>query len=269
LFDGLGAFGIPLEGLHTETGPGVYEGAIVKSDALEAADRGVLFKSAVKEIAYRHGILPSFMAKWNAKLPGCSGHLHQSLWDKTKKTNCFYAESDPHKMSATFRSYLAGQLTLLPELLVFFAPNVNSYKRLVDGLWAPTSATWGIDNRTTALRVIPGSGSSTRLETRISGSDINPYLAISAALASGLYGIENKLKLDSKAVVGNAYLSKNAPKFASDLGEAIQALAKSSIAVDLFGASFVEHYLNTRRWEWRQYQDAVTSWDLERYFELA
>jgi len=267
LFDELAAFNVPLEGLHTETGPGVFEAAIAKADALEAADRGVLFKTAVKEIAYRYGIMPSFMAKWDTTLPGCSGHIHQSLWDKDGN-NLFYDENKNHKMSSLFESYLAGQITCLPQFLAFFAPTVNSYKRLVEGHWAPTRATWGVDNRTVALRVIPGSASSTRLETRASGADINPYIAIAAALASGLYGIEHKLQLTSDAVAGNGYEDTSAERFPASLNEATENLATSSAARDYFGDAFVDHFTNTRRFEWKQFQNAVTSWELERYFEI-
>lgn len=266
LFEGLEQFGIPLEGLHTETGPGVYEAAILYSDALEAADRAVLFKTSVKEIAYRYQLMASFMAKWNSKLPGCSGHVHQSLWSNGK--NAFYSEKDPLKMSDTFKSFLAGQIYCLPEILPFFAPNVNSYKRLVDGYWAPTKSVWGVDNRTTAFRVIPGSSKSTRLETRVAGSDANSYLVIAACIASGLYGIENKLKLDSKPIKGSAYLDQSIKRLPRNLQEATEVLANSKLARDLFGEAFIDHFVRTRAWEWQRFQDAVTSWEVERYFEI-
>lgn len=268
LMDLLNAFGVPIEGLHTETGPGVYEAAIAVAPALEAADRAVLFKSSAKEIAYRHGLIASFMAKWNAKLPGCSGHLHQSLWDRAGKRNLFYGGKALHAMSDTFKHYLAGQMHCLPDIMPFFAPTVNSYKRLVEGLWAPTRLTWGIDNRTVPFRVIPGSEKSTRLETRVPGSDINPYLAIAAALASGLYGIEHKLPLKTKPTSGSAYVESGAKRLPKNLLEATEALAKSKIAVELFGKAFVEHFVATRLWEWRQFEAAVTTWELERYFEI-
>jgi glutamine synthetase len=267
IMDELGAFRVPIEGLHTETGPGVFEAAILYSDALEAADRGVLFKTSVKEIGARFGIMPSFMAKWSDKLPGSSGHIHQSLWDRSGK-NAFYDERDPNTMSATFRHYLAGQMRCMPEILPFFAPTVNSYKRLVEGAWAPTKVNWGLDNRTTALRVIPGGPKSTRLETRVSGADVNPYLAVAAALASGLYGIEKKLELPAEPVHGNGYRDESATRLPGTLHEAATRLAESSIAREIFGESFVEHFVNTRLWEWRQYQAAVSSWELERYFEI-
>ena len=266
LMDELRTFRVPIEGLHTETGPGVFEAAILYADALEAADRAVLFKAGVKEIAARFQIMPSFMAKWNAQLPGCSGHVHQSLWREDR--NAFHDEKDALKMSKTFKSYVAGQLFCLPEILPFFAPTVNSYKRLVDGFWAPTKVTWGVDNRTTALRVIPGLPKSTRLETRVPGSDVNPYLAIAAAIASGLYGVQNNLALKSEPVTGSAYLQKNAERLPRNLQEATERLSKSKIAREIFGDTFVEHFVQTREWEWRQFQDSVTNWELQRYFEI-
>lgn len=258
-------FGVPLEGLHTETGPGVYEAAITVDDALEAADRAVLFKTAAKEIGYRHGIMPTFMAKWNPSLPGCSGHMHQSLW--RDGANVFFDAADPNRMSDTFRHYLAGQLTLLPELLALMAPTINSYKRLVEGMWAPTRATWAIDNRTVALRVIPGSKKSTRLETRVSGSDINPYLSVAAALGAGLWGIEQKTALPSGPVVGNGYTAE-APRLPANLAEAADALDRSQAARSIFGDAFVDHFVATRRWECRQFHAAVTDWEMRRYFEI-
>src|SRR5207302_790387 len=132
LFEWLRKFDIPLEGLHTETGPGVYEAAIMYSEILEAADRAVLFKTAVKEIAYKQGIMACFMAKPSESLPGCGGHVHQSLWDKTGKKNLFYEERDSMKMSELMKSYIAGQLYCLPHVLPMFAPTINSYKRLVE-----------------------------------------------------------------------------------------------------------------------------------------
>ena len=172
LMDEMLAFGVPIEGLHTETGPGVYEVAITFSEALEAADRAILFKTGAKEIGKRFGVMPSFMAKWNAQLPGCSGHIHQSMTDG--KNNLFYDANSKRSMSKLFESYLAGQLEALMQFAPMFWPTVNSYKRLVDGFWAPVKPTWGLDNRTASFRVIAGSPKSTRLETRCPGADINP-----------------------------------------------------------------------------------------------
>ena len=268
LFELLRKFDIPLEGLHTETGPGVYEAAISYSDILEAADRAVLFKTAVKEIAYKHGIMATFMAKINEQLPGCGGHVHQSLWDESGKKNLFHDGKDKIKMSGLLKSYLAGQLHCLPEILPMFAPNINSYKRLVKGAWAPTTLTWGVDNRTVALRVIAGSEKSCRLETRVIGSDANPYLAMAASLASGLYGVKNKMKLTQQASVGNGYTDYSNGSLPSDLNQATQAMKQSVIAKELFGEKFVQHFTETREWEWRQHLKAVTDWELRRYFEI-
>ena len=272
VFDEMAAFRVPIEGLHSETGPGVFEAAILYDRPIEAADRAVLFKTGVKEIGHRFGIMPTFMAKWNAELPGCSGHVHQSLWDKPSdsagKTNLFHDQSRPHHMSALFESYVAGQLHCMGELLPFYAPTVNSYKRLTEGAWAPTRANYGIDNRTTALRVIPGSPTSTRLETRVNGSDTNPYLSLAAALGSGLYGIEKKLTLPRPPVTGSGYADPQAPTLPRSLDEATRRLEESSIARDLFGDEFVEHFVASRKWEWRQWNRAVTNWELARYFEI-
>ncbi|RYY33830.1 MAG: glutamine synthetase [Sphingobacteriaceae bacterium] len=268
LFDLLTQFNIPIEGLHTETGPGVYEAAIVHCETLEAADRAVLFKTAVKEIASRHGIIATFMAKWNADLPGCSGHIHQSLWDKNQKHNLFYDAKDANKMSDLHKHYLAGQLYCMPHLLPMYAPTINSYKRLVEGAWAPTTITWGFDNRTTAIRILNDNEKYTRLETRIPGSDTNPYLAIAAALASGLYGIKNKLPLTIPATEGNGYADTRNGRLHANLHDAAVAMQNSDIAKELFGDGFVEHFTNTRIWEHRQYARAVSDWELKRYFEV-
>jgi glutamine synthetase len=268
LFDGMTKFNVPLEGLHTETGPGVYEAAIAYSGILEAADRAVLFKTAAKEIAYQHGIIATFMAKFNAGLPGCSGHVHQSLWDKASSKNLFHDEMDKNKMSDAFKSYLAGQLYCLPYILPMVAPNINSYKRLVEGAWAPTTVTWAVDNRTVALRALPGGSKSSRLETRVVGSDTNPYLAMAACLASGLYGIRKNLKLRQRATKGNGYRDESNGRFPKDLNEATVAMRDSKIAKTLFGEKFVEHFTQTREWEWRQYSKVVTDWELKRYLEI-
>ena len=266
LFDLMGKFRVPLEGLHTETGPGVYEAAILYDDIIESADRAVLFKSGAKEIAYRHGIMASFMAKQTKELPGCSGHVHQSLWDGSE--NAFFDASQPHNMSELFQSYLAGQLHCLPHILPMFAPTINSYKRLVEGAWAPTTLTWAQDNRTVALRVLSAGAKSCRLETRVPGSDSNPYLALAACLAAGLYGIKNQMTLSQPETVGNGYLDKSNGVLPTNLWEATQAMKKSEVARELFGEGFVDHFTRTREWEWRQFMEQVTGWEMERYFEI-
>ncbi len=268
LFDLLTAFDIPLEGLHTETGPGVYEAAIRHDEVLRAADKAALFKTAVKEIAYRHGIIATFMAKWNAELPGCSGHIHQSLWNPEQTRNLFYDESAADRMSPLMKQYLAGQLYCLPHVLPMYAPTINSYKRLVEGAWAPTTLTWAIDNRTTALRVLNNGEAYTRLENRVPGSDSNPYLAIAASLASGLYGIKHQLSLDVPPTVGNGYVNKANGVIPANLRQATEVMKDSSLAKELFGEAFVEHFTQTRDWEWRQYARQVSEWELKRYFEI-
>ncbi|MCW5908681.1 MAG: glutamine synthetase [Chitinophagales bacterium] len=267
LFDDMKKFDVPIEGLHTETGPGVYEAAITYGKPLEGADRAVLFKSGVREIAYKHGIIATFMAKISENLPGCSGHVHQSLWDKAGKKNLFYDEKSKNNMSDLMKNYVAGQLYCLPHLLPMFAPNINSYKRLVEGAWAPTTLTWGLDNRTVALRALPGSSKSTRLETRVVGSDTNPYLAFAASIASGLYGIKNKLKLQP-ATTGNGYRDTSHGTLPRNLWDATQAMKESKVAKALFGEKFVEHFTQTREWEWRQFQRVVTDWETKRYWEI-
>jgi len=268
LFDLLMQFNVPLEGLHTETGPGVYEAAILHDHVLEAADRAVLLKTAVKEIAYEHGIMATFMAKWNEHLPGCGGHVHQSLWNKDKTENLFYDANDVNKMSELHKHYLAGQLYCLPHLLPMYAPTINSYKRLVEGAWAPTTITWAVENRTTAFRVINTSPAYTRLETRIPGADTNPYLAMAAALASGLYGVKNKLSLNIPATTGNGYQDDKNGKIPSNLFDAANIMKDSKIANELFGEGFVDHYTTTRLWECKQFAKSVTDWELKRYFEI-
>ena len=263
LFDSLRRWGVPLEGLHTETGPGVYEAAITYAEVLEAADRAVLFKTGVKEIAHRHGILPTFMAKVSEHLPGCSGHVHQSLWKEG--VNLFFDAN--RGMSPLMESYMAGQLHCLPYILPMIAPTVNSYKRLVEGAWAPTTLTWAVDNRTVALRALPGGASSTRLETRVVGSDANPYLAMAACLAAGLYGIRQGLKLPAETK-GNGYADKRHGVLPSNLWAATQAMKGSPLAAELFGEVFVDHFIRTREWEWRQFGQAVTDWELKRYLEI-
>ena len=266
MLEQLPRFGIPIEGLHTETGPGVYEAAIAFGDALEAADRATLFKTAVKEIGLRQGIMPSFMAKWNAAYPGCSGHVHQSLSDGKK--NLFHDPKGRHGMSRQFESYLAGQVACMMEFGPLLWPTINSYKRLVDGFWAPVKPTWGVDNRTASFRVIPGSAKSTRLETRCPGSDVNPYLAIAAVLAAGLEGLEKGLKLTAPAIHGANEGADEVPRAPRSLIETTRIFRESAIARDWLGDDFVDHFAATREWEWRQWQDGVTDWELRRYFEI-
>lgn len=268
LFDLLGHFDIPLEGLHTETGPGVYEASIEHDEVLAAADKAILFKNSVKEIASKHGFMASFMAKWNEQLPGCSGHIHQSLWSMDDSKNLFVDDLDQNGISQLFKHYIAGQLYCLPYILPMYAPTVNSYKRLVEGTWAPVTVTWAFDNRTAALRVLTPSKENTRLETRIPGSDSNPYLAMAAALASGLYGIQHKLPLDIEPSTGNAYQDLRNGRIPGNLYEATIAMKNSAVAKELFGEAFTSHFTATRLLEWQRFMQQVTNWEIRRYFEI-
>jgi glutamine synthetase len=266
LMDEMAAFGVPIEGLHTETGPGVYEVAILFSEALEAADRAILFKTGAKEIGSRFGVMPSFMAKWSEKYPGCSGHIHQSLSDG--KANLFHGPDSPRAMSPLFESYLAGQVAHMMEFGPMVWPTINSYKRLVDGFWAPVKPTWGIDNRTASFRVIAGSPKATRLETRCPGADINPYLAVAAVLAAGLSGVEKGLKLTTPPITGTNQGAEDIPRAPRTLIETTRIFRQSEVARDWLGDDFVDHFAATREWEWRQWLDGVTDWELKRYFEI-
>jgi glutamine synthetase len=266
LMDEMPAFRVPIEGLHTETGPGVYEAALLFSEALEAADRAILFKTGTKEIGARFGVMPSFMAKWSQQYPGCSGHIHQSLSDG--KRNLFWDPRSPRKMSRLFESYVAGQLASAMEFAPMFWPTINSYKRLVDGFWAPVKPTWGIDNRTAAFRVLVPSAKAARLETRCPGADINPYLAIAAVIAAGLDGVEKELRLTTPPITGTNQGAEEVPRAPRTLIETTRIFKQSAVARDWLGDDFVDHYAATREWEWRQWLDGVTDWELKRYFEI-
>lgn len=260
--------GMPIEGLHTETGPGVLEAALQHSEALRAADNAVLFKTFCKVLAQQNDLMATFMAKWNADVPGQSGHLHMSL-QGADGSAVFFDESQEHNMSQQMRWFIGGQQQLMPELLAMVASTCNSYTRLIPGFWAPTAASWGVDNRTCALRAIPGSAKSQRVEYRVSAADINPYLALSAAIGSGLWGIENKIE-PQPPTAGNAYAVEFAPELQlpRSLGDAAQRLRDSTAARELFGSAFVDHFAYSREWEEQEQRKAITDWQLQRYFEI-
>jgi glutamine synthetase len=265
ILDDMAAFGIPIEGLHTETGPGVYEVAIeYDEDPIRAADKAALFKTGMKQLATRLGYAVTFMAKFSHSLPGSSGHLHQSLWKDGK--NAFFDATAPDRLSETARHYLGGQIALMPEVTALVSPTINSYKRYVPGVWAPLNASWGLENRTCALRVIVGSSKSTRIEYRQSAADINPYIAMATTLAAGLWGIE-KRQAPPAPVEGDASLRTDLAPLPRTLREATDWLARSERAKEILGPDFVDHYVRTRDWECRQYDRVVTEWELGRYFE--
>jgi glutamine synthetase len=220
------------------------------------ADNHAVYKNGAKEIAHLNGCSITFMAKPDHRWIGSSCHIHSSLWRDGE--SAFAGESD------VFRSYLAGQIACSRELAIFFAPNVNSYKRYAAGSWAPTTLAWGRDNRTCGFRIV-GSGSALRAETRIPGADANPYLAFAALLAAGLYGIEQGLEL-GPAFEGNAYES-DVERFPSTLREAIEALEQGTMARAAFGDDVVEHYLNYARTEQELFDRVVTCYERERFFE--
>jgi glutamine synthetase len=259
-------FEIPIEGFHTETGPGVYEVAIKYGPALVAADRAALFKTLAKEVASRQGLAVTFMAKWNAALPGSSGHLHQSLWDSTKQKNLLADPKHEHGLSKLGQHYLGGLLQGMADLTAIYAPTINSYKRYVPGVWAPLTASWGVENRTTAIRLIRGDGpESTRFEYRQTAADMNPYLAIAASLGAGLYGVERAIEPlpESRGDASEA----GSARLPLCLKSATALLKQSELARTILGEPFVDHYVRTREWEVRQYEKAVTDWELKRYFE--
>lgn len=257
-----------LEGLHEETGPGVIEAAIAFDTALASADKAALFKTFTKVLAQRNNMMATFMAKWSREWPGQSGHIHLSL-RSAQGEPMFHDPSQPHDMSATMRHFVAGQQKLMPELLAMVSPTINSYTRLVPGFWAPTDASLGVENRTCALRIIPGAPKSQRVEYRVAAADANPYIILAAALASGLWGIDAKAEPEP-FIDGNAYERKLPERLAlpRTLWESAQRLKKSKMAREWFGDAFVEHFAATREWEEREFRKHITDWELSRYFEI-
>ncbi|MEZ8026035.1 glutamine synthetase family protein [Enterovibrio norvegicus] len=259
----------PIEGIHSETGPGVIEAALTYDNAKDAADKAALFKTYMKVLAQKNEMMATFMAKWTNDYPGQSGHIHVSLREKASGESAFYDENAELNMSDIQRHFLAGQQKLMPEFLCMIAPTINSYSRMIPGFWAPTTATWGVENRTTSLRVIPGSEKSQRIEYRLGAADANPYLALAAALASGLYGIEHKME-PTERIVGNAYEQDHPSELQlpSTLWEAAQRFKSSDAAKSMLGEAFVEHFAASREWEEREFRKHVTDWELDRYFEI-
>ena len=270
LMDYSGSIECALEGLHCETGPGVWEAALKAQIGLEAADRANLFKTFSKVFLQKQGLLATFMAKWSMDYPGQSGHFHFSFEDDAQTNQFFEAEADA-TMSHLQRHAIGGLQRYLPEWISMLAPTVNSYTRLVKGAWAPTAATWGVENRTTGIRVISGGERAQRIECRGGGADGNPYLVAAAVLAAAARGIAEKLE-PTAAVTGNAYdIQASLPQemqFPATLRDAAGRMSRSTAAAESFGADFVEHFVMSRLWESREYERHVNSWQLERYFEV-
>jgi glutamine synthetase len=254
--NGMQGAGIKVESSKGEAWPGQHEINFRFADALTMADNHVIYKNGAKELAHRNGRSITFMAKPDHTWIGNSCHIHASLWRDGH--NAFAADN------AVFDRFLAGWIACARELALFLAPNVNSYKRYAAGSWAPTTLAWGRDNRTCGFRTV-GHGGSKRVETRIPGGDVNPYLAFAALIAAGLHGIEAGIELPP-ALEGNAYES-DAARFPSTLREAIGALEKGTVARAAFGDEVVDHYLNYGRTEQRLFDEVVTCWERERLFE--
>jgi glutamine synthetase len=263
----LNEYGIPIEAYNREHGAGMYEINMRHAEVLRAADQTMLYKSATKELAAQHGVTPTFMAKYADDVDGCGGHIHQSLWTADGAKSAFWDGSDHHGMSDTLRHYLAGVLATMPEFMVMYAPNVNSYKRYVTLTWAPVNLTWAFENRTAALRVVGGGESAIRIENRAPGADLNAYLAFAATLAGGLHGIEQKLE-PPPMLKGSAYNDKDAAPLPRSLPEALDLFRRSALARRCFGDEFVDQYVAFREWEVEKHRRAVTDWERRRYFEM-
>ena len=247
-----------------EAAPGQEEINVVFTNALSMADNHILIKNAAKEIAFKHNKAITFMAKYKEEVGGSSCHIHNSLFDKKTKKNVFYNSKDKYGMSNIFKSYVAGQIKFLSDISIFLAPNINSYKRFQDGSFAPTKSVWGIDNRTAGFR-LAGHGSSIRIECRVPGADVNPYLSFAVLVAAGLYGIENKLKLE-EPYSGNIY-QKKVREIPKTLSEAIKIAKTSKLLKNIFEADVLEHYIHAAEWEQKEYDSSVNDWQLRRYFE--
>jgi len=266
----------PLESLHTETGPGVLEAAIGVDEVLNSGDKAVLFKSFMKVLAQRKNLMATFMAKWSEKYPGQSGHIHCSLVDLENKP-VFWNEGSGG-MSELMINFLGGLQKYSREFMAMIAPTTNSYKRLCVGAWAPINMTWAKENRTTGFRVIEGSPDSQRIENRLAGADANPYLALAATFAAGFLGIKERLQ-PTEPTSGEAYTMKTeeAYKVPSNLLEAAELFKKSQAARSIWGDQFVDHFSASRIWEYEQFlknkplfekEQTISSWELERYFEI-
>jgi glutamine synthetase len=263
---GLQAAGIPVENSKGEWGPGQEEINVRYADALTMADRHVILKNGVKEIAHLQGKAVTFMSKWRYDLAGSSSHIHMSLWDKAGKTPLFADPKAEYGMSATMRSFMAGQIRHAKDITYFLAPYINSYKRFQAGTFAPTKTIWSRDNRTAGFRLCGEGTKGIRAECRIGGADLNPYLAFAALIAAGIAGLEEKLELPAP-FSGDAYQVQKLPDVAKTLRDATVALDKSKMLRAAFGGDVVDHYVHTAKWEQSEYDRRITDWELMRGFE--
>ncbi len=258
--------GIPIECTKGEAWAGQEEINIRYADALTAADNHTIAKAATKEIAYAQGYAATFMAKYDYEAAGSSSHVHQSLWDSAGKKPLFLAKDAEHGMSEIMRHYMAGLLTYASDITAFLAPNINSYKRFQAGTFAPTKAIWSRDNRTAGFRMVGEGTKGIRIENRVGGSDLNPYLAFAAQIAAGLAGIEEKLELESE-FRGDAYSAKRVRGIPTTLREAASLLKKSKMLRAAMGDDVVDHYVHAAEWEQTEYDRRVTDWEIARGFE--
>jgi glutamine synthetase len=265
---GLEGAGIPVENSKGEWGPGQEEINIRYADALEMADRHAILKNAIKEIAHLQGKAVTFMAKWRYDLAGSSAHIHLSLWDGKGAKALFHAPEAEYGMSQTMRAFVAGQLKYARDITYFLAPYINSYKRFQVGTFAPTRTVWSRDNRTAGFRLCGEGSKAIRIECRVGGADLNPYLAFAALIAAGLKGIEENLPLGAP-FAGDAYAGTALPEIPKTLREATACLAESELLRQAFGDAVVEHYVHTAKWEQFEYDRRITDWELMRGFERA
>ena len=263
--NGMQGAAVPVEFSKGEWGRGQHEINLVYADALEMADRHVIYKNGVKEIAALNNRAVTFMAKHSMDEAGSSFHLHSSIWNEDGSESLMWDENGEHDMSETCRHYLGGLISTGRELAWMYAPYVNSYKRYQPESWAPTALAWAIDNRTCGYRVV-GHGKSFRVESRIPGADGNPYLAFAATTVAGLHGIENRLE-PPDMYVGNAYEAKDVERVPWNLVEAMDEFEKSEVAKKAFGDDVHFHLLNTAKQEWARFNQVVTDWELQRNFE--
>jgi len=257
----LESVGIDVEATHVEYGPGQIEVILEHGDALEIADKIIIAKSIIKEVSKKRGFIATFMPKPWEKESGSGIHIHQSLWDLNLQKNIF------QENSILAKQYLAGLTSTLSEFMFFSAPSINAYKRFSVNSFAPTSESWGVDNRTVAVRSLLSDSKSSRIEQRLGSSDANPYLAIAASLAGGIYGISNKINLEEGSSE-NAYTQNN-KLLPRNLEEAIAKLEKGEIAKEYFGEEFIKLFTKLGKHEIKLYEEAITDWEINRYLELS
>ena len=263
--NGMERSGIPIESSKGEWGPGQQEINLQYCEALEMADRSVIYKHGAKEIAAQHGKSATFMAKVDEQQAGSSFHIHVSLRHRDSGQSAFYDPRAQQGMSQTFRHFLAGAIANADAATFFWAPTINSYKRFRASTFAPTRLAWSVDNRTTGFRVL-GGGQELRLECRVAGADANPYLAFSALLAAGIDGIDRQRELEP-ATAGNSYAATNLRSIPKSLASAVHQLDESNVMREAFGTQVVDHYVHSGRWEMEQFDLAVTDWERLRLFE--